>query len=153
MNIIIVNELKSEIRNNCVKNPLRSPPRNDEKLPVYKHGISVDFSGYTSDEGSGKMSNLTVNDLPSDGDESFGNERSGSRRGRNSIGGNSDGDGASYILVSGFPYAESEANVFNFLLEKIPNALSIHVPTDGDDEKIKEWLLLSFAVESMHTEL
>ena len=83
------------------------------------------------------MSNLTVNDLPSDGDESFGSERSGSRRGGNPIGGNSGGDGATFILVSGIPYAEREANVFNFLLDKFPKALSIHIPTDGDDEKIK----------------
>ena len=79
----------------------------------------VDISGYTSNESSGKMPNLNLNDLPSDGDESFGSERSGSRRSENS-------DGAAFILVSGFPFVESESNVS-----------SIHVPTGGDGEKIK----------------
>ena len=82
------------------------------------------------------MSILTVSDQPSDGDESLGSERSDSRlRGRNSVGGNSGGDGAT-LYVTGFPWAESEVNVKNFLLDKIPNAESVRVPTNRDG-KIK----------------
>ena len=134
---IIVNELKSEIRKNpcqksCeirVKNPIRNEFQSSRDFSGY-------YSNYTIDESSDKMSILTVSDLPSDGDERFGSKRSGSRlRDRNSIGGNS-GDGAT-LYVSGIPCAESESNVFNFLLGEFPNAESIHVPTNSNDGKIK----------------
>ena len=141
--LIILNELKSEIRSYSVKNPAKILFTDQKKKR---------YSGYSSDDCSSVFSDirheLIQQDLPSapsEGEERFGDENSGSGlRGGNSFanflkesfGSNSVGDGPT-LYVSGIPYDTSEVDVRNFLLDKVPNAESVRVPINRDEGTLK----------------
>ena len=144
--LIILNELKSEIRSYSVKNPAKILFTDQKKNR---------YSGYSSDDCSSVFSDirheLIQQDLPSapsEGEERFGDENSGSGlRGGNSFGdlletlfSNSVGDGPT-LYVSGIPYDTSEVDVRNFLLDKVPNAESVRVPINRTIDALDEGTL------------
>ena len=144
--LIILNELKSEIRSYSVKNPAKILFTDQKKKR---------YSGYSSDDCSSVFSDirheLIQQDLPSapsEGEERFGDENSGSGlRGGNSFGdlletlfSNSVGDGPT-LYVSGIPYDTSEVDVRNFLLDKVPNAESVRVPINRTIDALDEGTL------------
>ena len=118
--IIIVNELKSEIRSYSVKNQ-ENVLFTDQKSDDCSSDYSIDCS---SDE------------------ERFGSVSSGSGlRGGNSVGDNSVEDGAT-LYVGGIPWDANEVYVKNFLLDKVPNAESVRVPINRDQGKLKGMALV-----------
>lgn len=124
MFIIIVNELKSEIRSYSVKNQAKilfTDQKSDDCSSDYSRDYSIDYS---SDE------------------ERFGSVNSGSgHRGGNSVGDNSVEDGAT-LYVGGIPWDANEVYVKNFLLDKVPNAESVRVPINRNEGKLKGMALV-----------